>query len=440
MAKDRFISRALNISSIFAACAFIGIVDLGLVRSADAGQFTQVFPNYDGTSSGFSGAKADTTSPTATITQGFNNAPLGVSDITTGGLFVEAGPTKDCYSNACGSIYPYTSYRGLGTNNTRQVMDTRYPLTPGKYYTYQVKYAGNSTWEPSWCDGSTCRTFLEPGTTSIIRWNLGTGRTLKYAVSGIESTPVSNPIGTVTSKNNQSLYAGTWTSWNYNNIFWNPENPSSQSSTIRCSGVFYCWTMQFPLGISSKLIPQFISLLQPILVADAQGSSIAQAKQQPVSPVQPRPLNGLTQTQLEQYIEDVVVSASSGARRGNPKVIAARFIRSKEDLKAIGLEGLYSDQDTIVSTQVIAIVKGNFDIGDFIPGGEGKTKYVILFFDPETGIIQSKKVGGFGKQIREALKESTILDDPVMSKQDLDKQRKGPPADPNETPEQCNCR
>jgi hypothetical protein len=411
---------------------------------------TQIFPNY-GIPAGFTGSKAQTTSPTAVISKGFNNVPNGVSDIATGGLFVEAGPNKDC-KYGCNTIYPYTSRRDIN-GKVDQVTDTRYPLKSSTYYTYQVKFSSGTTWEPTWCDSSGCRYFVDFSTNpqgTVVKWNQGTGRTLKYVVSGLESYPLFNPVGTVTSTGNQ-YFSGTVTQgWIYDSPYTlytsKYEATLKQNSKITpCSGVSYCWTMQYPLSAVSIPNTEKVSRFSygKLLIASGSDLNIAQGNNVSPTSFEPHSLLGSSSGDLEKYAEDYVMSTGA-VLSGKPKTIVARFLTQRGQLSAIGLDDLDSglpSSETSKPISVVAIVKGDFDEAGLVSGGDRRVKYVILFFNPETGFVTRTTSGSYAKSIRKALKQTDAeLPDDDKKPEEQEKLRKGTPADPNATPAECNCK
>lgn len=184
-------------------CGAVALV-LGLLPSLlaqAAPTMTQVLPHTGSTPQHIIQQEAYILTPNPSLAAGqWVAAPNGVTNWM--GVFIEAGPIKDCRSGTC-VLRPYTSWQGPNTSGFVTSPDT---LAAGGSYFYKVHYFGNNHWQGVYCNGVGCQ--------GIATANLGTAA-LPYAASGAESYPYGVRIGTVTASWHKALINGSWLFWCY---------------------------------------------------------------------------------------------------------------------------------------------------------------------------------------------------------------------------------
>jgi hypothetical protein len=286
--------------------------------------------------------------------------------------------------------------------------------------TYTVRYAGNSNWQASWCDGQLCRNFAP-----VL---LGQGQGYPFAAAGGESSSPSNYFGNIQFKNNRYVNAGAtqyipfcWSFPIINNL-----TKGSLSSLDSC--VSYSWSVKYSL---SGLLPNIFAkdlYKTPFdtynLYASRKQFSILKSD----SPS--RKINYFLQSQassknkfnakslLNASDQEVTNAALESTRisfdvTDTPKVILIRSV-TIEDLSKLGLSEVAGGD--VGKPLKLVVVKGAFDLSNIRGGfsskkGKLKASYVGYIFDLDAGVPIATLTSKNGGRFRKALNQPNLPED-----------------------------
>jgi hypothetical protein len=158
-------------------------------------------------------------------------APVGLTDLS-GNLWVESGPTKDCYGDC--KLHPYGSWRS--SSGQKENVDTTITLGAGGAYRYQSYFVGGtgSRWRSEFCDANGCKVMVEgPLNTGSITAVASGGES---SASGIRWGSVTSSNATLKSSGDTNIY-----SWCFARVVNNVVGGTVSS----CNTQKYSWTVTY---------------------------------------------------------------------------------------------------------------------------------------------------------------------------------------------------